>query len=92
MTTILDPIIVRPEEDFTQEEKEALIKSSAQMMTSLSEDTLKVLQERIKHNREGKLNWFYKLDLFFRKLMSEKFFLKTGAILLCIGIILNIIF
>jgi hypothetical protein len=51
-----------------------------------------VLQERIKHNREGKLNWFYKLDLFFRKLMSEKFFLKTGVILLCIGIILNIIF
>ena len=45
MTTILDPIIVRPEEDFTQEEKEALIKSSAQMMTSLSEDTLKVLQD-----------------------------------------------
>lgn len=45
MTTVLDTIIVRPEEEFTQEEKETLIKSSAQMMTSLSEDTLKVLQD-----------------------------------------------
>lgn len=43
MATILEPIIVRPEE-FTQEEKKTLIKSAAEMMTSLSEDTLKILQ------------------------------------------------
>lgn len=51
-----------------------------------------VLQERIKQNEEGKLNWFYKFDLIIRKLINEKFLLKTGAILLCVGIILNIAF
>ena len=51
-----------------------------------------VLQERIKMDEECKLNWFWKFDLFLRKLMNEKFFLKIGAILIFIGIVLNIIF
>lgn len=51
-----------------------------------------VLQERIKMDEEGKLNWFWKLDLFLRKLINEKFFLKMGAMLIFIGLILNIVF
>jgi hypothetical protein len=45
MATVLAPIIVRPEEEFTQEEKKTLIKSAAEMMTGLSEDTLEILKE-----------------------------------------------
>ncbi|RBQ26757.1 MULTISPECIES: hypothetical protein [Arcobacteraceae] len=51
-----------------------------------------VLQERIKMDDEGKLNWFWKFDLFLRKLMNEKLFLKVGVILIFIGLILNILF
>ncbi|MFY9085091.1 hypothetical protein [Aliarcobacter cryaerophilus] len=55
-----------------------------------------VLQERLKMNEEGKLNWFYQFDLYIRIFLSKALFLKIGIILICIGIfsiiILKIIF
>jgi len=51
-----------------------------------------ILQERIKMNKEGKLNKFYQFDLYLRIFLSKNLLLKIGAILICIGITLNIIF
>ncbi|RBQ28325.1 hypothetical protein [Aliarcobacter vitoriensis] len=55
-----------------------------------------VLQERLKMNEEGKLNWFYQFDLYIRIFVSKALFLKIGIVLICIGIfsiiILKIIF
>ncbi|WP_148624885.1 hypothetical protein [Aliarcobacter cryaerophilus] len=45
-----------------------------------------VLQERLKMNEEGKLNWFYQFDLYIRIFLSKALFLKIGIILICIGI------
>lgn len=51
-----------------------------------------VLQERIKMNEEGKLNKLYQFDLYIRIFLSKALFLKIGAILIFIGLILNIAF
>ncbi|PUE67398.1 hypothetical protein [Arcobacter lacus] len=51
-----------------------------------------VLQERLKMNEEGKLNWFYQFDLYIRIFVSKALFLKIGVILIFIGLILNIAF
>ncbi|MFW2556718.1 hypothetical protein [Aliarcobacter butzleri] len=51
-----------------------------------------VLQERLKMNEEGKLNKLYQFDLYYRIFLSKKLYLKIGVILICTGLILNIIF
>lgn len=55
-----------------------------------------VLQERIKLNKDGKLNKFYQFDLYYRIFMNKKknriLLLLWGIILFCIGLILNILF
>ncbi|KLE06250.1 hypothetical protein [Aliarcobacter butzleri] len=51
-----------------------------------------VLQERLKMNEEGKLNKLYQFDLYYRIFLSKKLYLKIGVILICTGLILNIVF
>ena len=54
--------------------------------------SVKIEEEFEVKRREGILNWFYIISLGVRKFIRKRLLLKIGAILICIGIILKIIF
>lgn len=52
----------------------------------------KIEEEFEEKRKKGNLNWFYNISLSVRKFIRKRLLLKIGAILICIGIILKIIF
>lgn len=52
----------------------------------------KIEEEFEEKRKNGNLNWFYTISLSVRKFIRKRLLLKIGAILICIGIILKIIF